>query len=196
VTDRPKPKWARIALLVLLIGGIYVVGRTTGFLDDINIEKIRLVVNEAGPFGFLVYVGLFALGVFINVPGFVFVATAILVYGKILGGFAALIGAIVSVCVAFAMVRAVGGNAFAAIKSPRIRRMLDRLEQHPVRMMVALRTVMFISPPLNYALALSRIRFRDYALGSAIGLVIPTTVVTVAFDWLFQTPWVSKWLFG
>ena len=94
------------------------------------------------------------------------------------------------------MVRAVGGQALGAVQKPWIVKLLVKLDEHPVRWMVVLRSVAFISPPLNYALALTRIRFRDYALGSALGLVGPMAIVTVFFDWLFATEWVHRCLFG
>ena len=62
-----------------------------------------------------------------------------------------------------------------------------------------IRAVMFISPPLNTALALSRIRFRDFALGSAVGLILPMAVTTFALNWLMDLPAFARatqFLFG
>jgi uncharacterized membrane protein YdjX (TVP38/TMEM64 family) len=195
-TRKKSRVWLRVGALVVVLGGVYVVGKTSGVLDDVDISTIRRLVNDAGAFGLAVYLAIFALGTLAHIPGLVFVATAILLYGKAAGYFAALLGAFIAVCTTFVMVRAIGGTAFASIERPFIRRMLDRLERRPVRVMVVLRVFMFISPPLNYALALSSVRFRDYALSAALGLVIPTAVVTLAFDWLFQTRWIAKLLFG
>jgi uncharacterized membrane protein YdjX (TVP38/TMEM64 family) len=36
-----------------------------------------------------------------------------------------------------------------------------------------LRLVLWMAPAVNYALALSPVRYRDYAIGSAVGLAIP-----------------------
>lgn len=188
--------WWRLGLLVLLLGGIYAIGKTTGFLDEIDIDGIRRMVGEAGGWGMALYVALFAVGVLLQVPGMLFVATGMLLYGKLVGFLVCLFGAIVAVCASFLMVRAVGGSPLAAIERPLIRRMLARLERQPVRTLIALRLIAFIAPPLNYALALSSMRFRDYAIGSALGLVAPMAFMTFAFDWLFTTPWAAKWLFG
>lgn len=198
--DRAVPKrrapWLRLLLLAALLGGIYAVGKASGFLDEVDIHSIRHAVNDAGAWGMLLFVALFALGVLVQVPGMLFVATGMLVYGKVLGYAVCLLGAIVAVCTSFAMVRAVGGKALATIERPWVRRVLAQLERRPVRALIALRLIAFIAPPLNYALALSTIRFRDYAIGSALGLIVPMAVVAMGLEWLFQTPWAAKLLFG
>ena len=38
------------------------------------------------------------------------------------------------------------------------------------------------APPLNVALALSGVRFRDYLLGTALGLPVPVALFTIFFD--------------
>lgn len=186
----------RVLLVLGLLVGIYAIGKASGFLDNVDVPTLRRLVDDAGAWGFLLFVALFAVGVLLQLPGMLFVATGILVYGKSLGYVACLSGAIVAVCASFAMVRVVGGQALSSIERPVVKRILKRLDKHPIRWLVVLRLVMFISPPLNYALALTRLRFRDYALGSALGLVTPMLIVTLFFDWLFTTPWIQPLLFG
>ena len=43
--------------------------------------------------------------------------------------------------------------------------------------------MLWMAPPLNYALAMSKLRFREYIIGSAIGLVIPIALVSLLFEW-------------
>ncbi len=191
--DRTK---LRLLAVALLLGVLYLVGKYTGIIDKIDITTIRRTVEEAGGWGFAVFVAVFAVGVLLQVPGMLFVATGILVYGKTTGFFANLTGAIVAVCASFIMVRTVGGKALGEVKRPWMKRMLERLDDKPIRWLMVLRLIAFISPPLNYALALTRLRFRDYAIGSALGLVTPMAVVTLMFDWLFETPWAKAMLFG
>jgi uncharacterized membrane protein YdjX (TVP38/TMEM64 family) len=185
-----------LLLLVLLLGGIYGLARATGWLDRFELESVRRAVADAGALGVLLYLAVLALGVLAQLPGAVFVGAAVLVYGRGLGYVVALAGAILAVCASFALVRAVGGRPLAGAQRPFLKRLLARLETHPVRTMIVLRIVLFISPPITYALALTGLRFRDHALGSALGLVLPTAVVTFALDRLLATPWVRSLLFG
>ena len=66
---------------------------------------------------------------------------------------------------------------------------MDKLERRPVRTVAALRVALIVSPPLNYALALSPIRFRDYFAGSAMGLAAPVA------GWIFLSECILS-LFG
>jgi phospholipase D1/2 len=61
---------------------------------------------------------------------------------------------------------------------PRLRALDDRLERHGVATVVLLRLVLFLAPPLNWALGASRVRVRDYVVGTAIG-VLPGIGLTV-----------------
>ena len=63
--------------------------------------------------------------------------------------------------------------------------MLARLDERPVTTVIVLRTLLWLAPPLNYALALSSIRFRHYLIGSALGLLLPVAGAALFFDWLF-----------
>ncbi len=192
---KPRSKKRLFAVAALLLG-VYLVGRATGIVDQVDIPTVRRVVDAAGGWGFLVFVLVFVLGVLLQVPGMLFVAAGILIYGKTTGYFANLAGAIVAVCASFTMVRAVGGSALAGVRRPWLQRILAKLDDKPIRWLIVIRLFAFIAPPLNYVLALTRIRFRDYAIGSALGLVTPMAVVTMMFDWLFATSWMKAILFG
>jgi uncharacterized membrane protein YdjX (TVP38/TMEM64 family) len=128
----------------------------------------------------------FTGGELLHVPGMVFVAAGILAYGRAVGFFVVLAAAIVSVCTAFLLVRTVGGRALAGVERPFVRRALAHLDAHPVRTVFLLRLVLWLAPPLNYALALTNLRFRDYLAGSVLGLIAPVGGAALLFDWLFR----------
>jgi hypothetical protein len=54
-----------------------------------------------------------------------------------------------------------------------LRRTFEKLEAHPVRSIALLRLVLWLAPPLTYALAATRVRLRDHVFGCAIGLLLP-----------------------
>lgn len=188
-------RWLRVAILLLLLGGLYLLGKVTGFLDRVDVPTMRAQVEAAGALGLGLFVVLFAVGSVAQVPGMVFIATGILVYGQFAGYFATLGGATLACCASFLVARTVGGDAFSQVRRPWVRRALERLERQPILTLVALRLVFLTSPPLNYALALTPMKFRDFVVGSVLGLATPLLVVTLFFDWLFATPWIRPYLF-
>jgi len=176
----------RIAALVTLTVVLVVLGRFTSLGEWFSIERIRETMQSAGALGFLIFVAVFAVGELLHIPGILFVVAAIGAYGRVTGGAAAYAGAVVSVCVSFFVVRGVGGQPLVGVTRPFFRKILDRLEEKPVRVVALLRLMLWMTPPLNYALAMSNVRFREYLIGSMIGLVIPMLACALFIDWVVQ----------
>jgi uncharacterized membrane protein YdjX (TVP38/TMEM64 family) len=174
----------RLLLLALVFGSAIAAGVHFDVAGTFDAEALRKVVLDFGPWGWAVYFVTFAAGEFLHVPGLVFVAAGILVYGKVLGFGVALAGAMVSVTFSFLVVRRIGGTPLADVRYRWLQGMLQRLEQHPIRTVFVLRLALWLAPPLNYALALTPLRFRDYLIGSALGLVLPIAGTAWLIDWI------------
>ena len=172
----------RLLLIASILVGLYFVGKQTGWVDQFNPESVRASVQGAGVWGLLIYLVVFSLGEFIHVPGIVFVGGGILAYGKLLGFLAAFLGSIVSVCFSFLVVRRIGGQAVRDSRWSFVRKAMRQLDSRPIATVAVLRMVLFISPAINYALALSGVRFRDYLIGSALGICGPLLGITFFFD--------------
>ncbi len=183
--DRRK-RLLRMGLLVLLLGGLFALASATGVLNDIDPERIRQIVAAAGWWGFALYLALFTLGILVQIPGMMFVAAAIVAYGQVSGGVLGLVGAMVATSINFWIVRGVGGRSLDALPIKPMRKILDRLQTSPVQTVVLLRTLFMLAPLLNYALALSNVRFRDFFVGSFLGLLGPIALATIFFDFFFN----------
>ncbi|MCK6547145.1 VTT domain-containing protein [Myxococcota bacterium] len=181
---RSPKKLVRLGVLVVFIVALAIAGKRSGLVDDLDIDALRQAIDDAGPWGVAAYLAIFVVGVLVHVPGWVFLGSGILAFGKVAGFFICLFGAVLAVSVSFFVVRAVGGRAIAEIERPVVRKVLAKLDSHPVRTVALLRMVLWVSPPLNYTLALTNLRFRDYLIGSAIGLFPPIVAAAVFFDWL------------
>merc|ERR1712194_195351 len=87
----------------------------------------------------------------------------------------------------FGLVRTVGGDSLIHTKNKRMQKMLAQLDDRPVMTVFFLRAVLFAAPPLNFALALSRVSFKHYIIGSGVGVVPMLTVFALAVDWFVST---------
>jgi len=170
-------RYARVGLGVMLVG-LLVTGLILDRAGVVSLEPAAIVelVRSAGGWGAALLVVLFALGAIANVPGLVFVAAAVTLYGGQLGYLVALAGAILSVNLTFALGRATGLGNSRLLERPMIARVVAWLHRRPVLSVGVLRVLVAVSPPVNYALSLTKLRFRDFAIGSAVGLVIPIAV--------------------
>ena len=182
---RGPSRW-RLAALVAVFLGTFALAKATGATERLTLEGIRSFMDGAGALGFVLFLVVFALGELVHVPGGGFVAAAIVAYGPVTGGLAGYLGALGSVSVSFFVVRGVGGQQLTALRRPFIQRMLARLDAQPVRIVALLRMALWMAPPLNYALAMSSGRFRDYLVGSALGLVLPLIAAAVFIDALLS----------
>lgn len=150
--------------------------------DDVDPERVRAAIVAAGPWGVALFVAMFVVGELIHIPGMVFVLAGVLTYGRSMGFLVALLGAVASVAFSFWLVRTFGGQALTHIRFKLLQRMLGKLDARPVQTVFVLRSIFWIAPALNYALAMSRVRFRDYLVGSTLGLVLPILGVTLLFE--------------
>jgi len=163
----------RLTALALLLGGAWLIADRMGLRESMTQEGVREMTQDAGAFGMISYLFAFALGQLVQLPGVAFVLAARVAYGPLVGFVAGYAGALLSVSVSFFFVRAVGGRALTGMKWKWAQRVLARLDERPMLTIIVLRTLFALSPPLNYALAMSATRFRHYFAGSAIGLVAP-----------------------
>jgi uncharacterized membrane protein YdjX (TVP38/TMEM64 family) len=176
----------RLCLLAAVLIALVVVRYTTAVGASLSTAHLRATVQHAGIAGVGVFMAAFAAGELLHVPGLVFVGAAVLAWGRLGGGALAYVGALVAISVAFAVVRGIGGQPLGELRQPRLRAILARLEERPIRTIALLRLILWLAPAITYALALSRVRYRDYAVGSAIGLVLPVAAAAALIERLLR----------
>jgi len=70
------------------------------------------------------------------------------------------------------------------LKSRLALRLLAQLDGHPIRSVLCLRILFQTVPALNYVLAMSGVGFREYMLGTLLGLPLPIALYCLFFDFL------------
>ncbi|NKB81127.1 MAG: DedA family protein [Nitrospirales bacterium] len=115
----------------------------------------------------------FRVGNLLYVPGWVFLVGAVYALGKEWGGGATLAAAVCSSTISFFLIRTVGGTALRSFNNTWANWIFSHLDKRPILSITALRLMFQTLPVLNYALALTDIRFRQYLVGTLLGLPIP-----------------------
>jgi len=171
--------WLRLVALVAFLGLLLLLGLNPSTRDYFSVRALRTLVADARTLGLLIFVAAFLVGQFLYIPGMVFVGVAVWVWGPWLGFAIGYSCGVLGVNLHFLSLRLIGGRPLAAnarTKRPRwswVQKALGALEAHPIREVILLRSLMFMSPPLNMALALTGVRGRDHLIGSALGLILP-----------------------
>ena len=162
-----------LSLLMLALGyGISVSGLSEHFtLSQLQAQFVTHPLQ-----GSLLFILLFILGNIAHVPGLVFLTAAVLALGPWRGGMLTYVAAFCSCCCTFALARLIGADALRQLPGRYLARVLNHIDEHPLRSVLLLRLMAQTQPMLNYALALTGLRFRPYAIGTALGLPLPITV--------------------
>jgi len=179
-------KYQRLLVVVLFLGLLFALFEVFGLRGHFNLEFLRQRIDDHLLGGLLIFVLLFSLGNLIQIPGWIFLAAAVLALGRTNGGLVTYVAAIVSCVMTFLIIRFVGGDVLRQLDSRFIARILRHLDARPLRSVVVARILFQTAPPLNYALAMSGIKFREYLLGTLLGLPLPIFLYCVFFDYLEQ----------
>lgn len=181
-------KYQRLIFVLLFLALLFAVFEMSGLRAHFNLQFLRQLIAEHQLGGLLIFILIFSLGNLIQIPGWIFLAAAVLALGRTYGGLATYLAAIVSCVVTFLLIRFVGGDALRKIDHDFVARVLRHLDTQPFRSVLYARIFFQTAPPLNYALAMSGIKFRDYLFGTLLGLPLPIFLYCLFFDYL------ERWL--
>lgn len=170
-----------VAAFLLLLWGIFF---ATGWRNHLNLRYLQDTLAAHQYTGLLVFVLLFTVGNLVQIPGWIFLAAAVLALGQWVGGLATYLAACTSCIVTFVLIRGLGGNALQQLENKTVIKVLQRLHTHPLQSIVVSRVVFQTLPALNYALAMSGVKLRYYVLGTFLGLPLPIALYCVFFDFL------------
>ena len=154
----------------------------SGLRQHFSLDFLQQQILANKVTGLLLFILLFALGNLIHVPGWIFLAAAVLTLGEFWGGIVTYIAAIISCSATFLTIRLIGGDALRQLKNPLAIRIFRHMDQRPLLSIIALRTLFQTMPVVNYALAMSGIRFRTYIAGTLLGLPLPIALYCLLFD--------------
>lgn len=178
---RPYKRLIAVLLFLLPLLAIF---ELSGLRSHFNLAYLHQILVDHPITGLAVFILVFVLGNLVQLPGWLFLAAAVLALGKTWGGMATYVAAIISCTATFFTIRLVGGDALRSLDGKLATRLLSQLDAHPVRNIVLLRMLFQTVPPLNYALAMSGIRYRDYLVGTLLGLPLPILAYCLFFDYL------------
>lgn len=172
----------RLVAVTLFLAALWALFQFSGLKAHFGLQAIHDSFEQHMLVGLLVFAALFALGNLAQIPGWLFLAAAVLALGRFWGGLATYLAACLSCATSFAVIRALGGDALRRLPERWVARVVARLDAHPTQSVLALRLVFQTAPAVNVALALSGVPWRPYLLGTLLGLPLPILLYTVFFD--------------
>ena len=171
VSDASSRRRAVVRLLLLLLF-VALVGTVGYLLAPTDLEAVRGWAAGIGPGGALLFVLGYAALTLTPVPKNLLTIAAGLVWGFWLALALVYVGALVGAAASFVIGRALGREAVERLTGARVARLDDALARRGFLSVLGARLVPIIPFTLiNYGAGLTAVRRRDYALGTAIGIV-------------------------
>jgi uncharacterized membrane protein YdjX (TVP38/TMEM64 family) len=179
-SHNPETLRRRIVPLGLVVAGIaavWLVARHMGF----DLDFVRVQAERAGALGAVVFGLLFAGALLVGVPGVALIGVGVAVFGPVLGAVLSLVGGLTGMSLSFLLVRLAGAPSITPARWRRSEMILRRIEVRPLQTVAVLRVVFQLSQPVTYALAMTGIAYRDFLIGSMLGLVPTVAAFAIAF---------------
>ncbi|MGQ0481303.1 MAG: TVP38/TMEM64 family protein [Pseudonocardia sp.] len=145
-----------------------------------DVERIRAEIAATGRLAPVLFPLLYAATTLAGVPRNVLSALAGLLFGLASGAVLVFVGSLLGAAAGFALGRALGREAVERLAGPRLARVDARLRRRGMLAVLGLRALPVVPfTAVSYGAGLSAIRVRDYAVGTALG-VIPGTLFFVS----------------
>lgn len=164
-------------LIVFLVTAIMIV-RFTPLKEYLTAERLGLLLETSGPWAPAVYIGGYAAGVCLFMPGTLLATVGAAIFGPYFGFIYVWLGAMIGASIAFFIGRYLGRDFAASLIGDRLRKYDEAIERNGFATVLYLRLVYFPFTPMNFGMGLTRVRFMDYFSGTALGIIVGTFIFT------------------
>ncbi len=176
-------------LLLLLVVGLYygVFGEGSQILHKLTPEKIKMYLESYGALAPIIYILLFTFVPLTFFPDALLAIAAGMVFGFMHGTIYTMIGAVCGGTLAFYITRYLSHEVIKQ-KVNAYQKMGDMIDKNGVLIVMILRFIPLIPfDVISYSAGATRIKYRDYILGTLIG-IIPGVVLLVMIGDGLSTP--------
>jgi uncharacterized membrane protein YdjX (TVP38/TMEM64 family) len=156
-------------------------------------DALNMLIDRAGPWGPAAYIGITAVSICLFVPASIPVIAGGIIFGPFKGFFYVLTGCAAGASGAFLIGRSLGRDFIRKLMGRRIRGYDAAIRKNGFLTVFYLRILNFPFTPLNFGLGLTSVRFKDYLIGTALGVAVSVFVLTF-LGGVLREAWVSgRW---
>ena len=175
--NRRGPAIKAAVLVVFLVTAI-VIARFTPLKELLTAERLGQLLKTAGPWAPVAYIGAYASGVCLFMPGTLLATVGAAIFGPYYGFLYVWVGAMIGAVLAFFIGRYLGRDFAASLIGNKLKKYDEAIERNGFATVLYLRLVYFPFTPMNFGMGLTRVRFWDYFSGTALGIVVGTFIFT------------------
>jgi uncharacterized membrane protein YdjX (TVP38/TMEM64 family) len=177
VVGRSRVGWRPLVLVALVVVFIAAqVGGVTGSVTDL--DHLSGLLAGAGVWGFAAFVAGFALSHAVGFPSAVLVLLAGAVWPLPSAVAVSWVGAMAGTSLAYGVAAWAGRDWAMQRIPPRLRRVDRSLAERGPGLLLAVRVLLLTPAPADWICGVASVRYRQFAMVTALGLVPPTLVLT------------------
>jgi uncharacterized membrane protein YdjX (TVP38/TMEM64 family) len=175
--SRKKATVKALLFTAFIAAALYMVRFTPvkGFLTQ---ETLGHLLESAGFWAPLIFMIVYMTGICLFVPGTLLTALGAAIFGAYWGFLYVWIGAMVGASAAFWIGRILAREFASSLIGDRLRKYDDAIERNGFATVLYLRLLYFPFTAMNFGMGLTKVRFRDYLLGTGLGILVGTFIFT------------------
>jgi uncharacterized membrane protein YdjX (TVP38/TMEM64 family) len=177
-TKRRKGAVIKALLLVIFIAVAIGLIRFTPVKEFFTKEALGQFLDRAGFWAPLVFMLVYTAGICLFLPGTLLTALGAALFGAYWGFVFVYVGAMAGASVAFWIGRTLGRDFAASLIGERLKRYDEAIERHGFATVLYLRLIYFPFTVLNFGMGLTKVKFGDYFMGTGLGILVGTFILT------------------
>jgi len=164
-------------LLVFVVAAIIII-RYTPIKDYLSVEALGRFLDAVGIWAPVVFMVIYAGGVCLFLPGTLLTGLGAAIFGPYWGFVYVWFGAMAGASIAFWIGRTLGREFASSLIGDKLKKYDDAIERNGFATVLYLRLVYFPFTPMNFGMGLTKVHFRDYFLGTGLGIIVGTFIFT------------------
>jgi len=177
-TRRSSAATIKAIFLLSFIIIVILTFRLTALKEFLTEDALRKFLNEAGIWAPIIYILFYAIGVCLFLPGTLLTGLGAVIFGAYRGFIYVWIGAMLGASAAFFIGRTLGREFAASLIKDKLKKYDDAIERNGFATVLYLRLIYFPFTPMNFGMGLTKVRFRDYVMGTGLGIIVGTFMFT------------------
>jgi len=175
--NRSKAVIKAIILLIFIVAAIFLL-RFTPIKNYLTAEALGRFLESAGFWAPLIFILIYTAGVCLFLPGTLLTGLGAAIFGAYWGFVYVWFGAMAGASAAFFIGRTLGREFASTLIGDKLKKYDDGIERNGFATVLYLRLVYFPFTPMNFGMGLTKVHFRDYFIGTGLGIIVGTFIFT------------------
>jgi uncharacterized membrane protein YdjX (TVP38/TMEM64 family) len=175
--NRKNAVMKAIILLLFIVAAIFLV-RFTPIKNYLTAEALGRFLESAGFWAPIIFIFIYAAGVCFFLPGTLLTGLGGAIFGAYWGFLWVWLGAMAGASAAFFIGRTLGREFASSLIGDKLKKYDDGIERNGFATVLYLRLVYFPFTPMNFGMGLTKVHFKDYLIGTGLGIIVGTFIFT------------------